>query len=142
AEVEQTREADVDVEPEAHADEEEREQPEVEEVAFAPEEPEGQAHGEREKREELGRVGDGVPAPRQPAERTALRASSVGRDPGVDADLRARLRLGRRFGQAGGVGRVAHTFWMAWEPSSPVGRTIRKPMRRPKTTISDHCPPT
>ena len=42
----------------------------------------------------------------------------------------------------GGVGLVAHTFWIAREPSSPLGRKSMNTMKRPKMTMSDHWPPT
>src|SRR5437868_4664065 len=92
--------------------------------------------------EQLDRIRRGVPPSRRRPEKAALSglaALSLG-NPRVDADPRLLLLVGRL--RNGGVGVLAHTFWIAREPSSPVGRKSMNMMRMPKMTMSAHWPPT
>src|SRR5204863_10091334 len=120
AEVEQAREADDDVEPEPEGRVEEREQAVHEEIALV--EPERQSRREGYEKEQLDRIRRGVPPSRCRPEEASLSSLATLRlgNPRVDANPRLVRRIARPG--KGGVGIVAHTFWIAREPSSPVGR--------------------
>src|SRR5690242_15583351 len=139
-EVEQTGEAHHDVQPESQRRVEHREQAVDEEVALV--HPERKRPEDGDEEEQLDRVRRGVPAPRRgPEESARSRLAILGLgDPRVDADPRLRLLVG--LARNGCVRLFAHTFWIARDPSSPLGRKSMKRMKRPKMTMSDHWPPT
>src|SRR5207244_2336483 len=120
AEIEQAGEADDDVQTESEGCVEEREQAVREEVAGVEPEREGRRDGNED--EELDRIRRGVPPSRRRPEKAALSSLAIlgFGNPGVDADPRLSLRIGRLRKRV--IGLVAHTFWIAREPSRPLGR--------------------